>query len=91
MMDKLESQPVYRIRRTSGESLEMWLSNMHVLSGGQRVDSPTWAAILQRPDTYTFHPEFLSEESAAYKIISRDTAEGIVRLLAISGIDAEVV
>ncbi len=68
----------------------MWLSNMHVLSGGQRVDSPTWATILQHPDTYTFHPEFLPEESAAYKIVSREIAERLVRVLAKCGVDAEV-
>jgi hypothetical protein len=69
----------------------MWLSNIHVLGGGQRIDSPTWAAILEHPDTYTFHPEFLSEESVAYKMISRDIAERIVRVLANCGIDAEVI
>lgn len=69
----------------------MWLSNMHVLRGGQRVDSPTWAAILEHPDTYTFHPEFLPEKSAAYEMISRDVAEGLVRELANCGIDAEVI
>ena len=91
MTDELEFESVYLIRRTGGESHEIWLSNIHVLNGGQRVDSPTWAAILEHPDTFTFLPEFLSEESAAYKMISRDIAERLVRVLANYGIDAEVI
>lgn len=90
MTNKDEVQLGYRIRRIGGKSPEMWLSNMHVLRGGNRIDSPTWAAILQHPDAYTFHPEFLPDESAAYRMISRDIAEELVRVLAKFGIDAEV-
>jgi hypothetical protein len=91
MTDKLEFAPVYRIRCAHGKPAGMWLSNMHVLSNGQRVNSPTWTAILQHAEAFTFHPEFLPEESAAYKMISRDVAEGLARVLSKSGIDAEVV
>jgi hypothetical protein len=64
---------------------------MGVSKGGVLTVPFNWSGILRNSNQYTFHPRFLHDESAAFKVHSQEVAEGFVRVLASSGIDAEIV
>ncbi len=91
MGDLKEFPPLYRIRGKSGDLRGAWLSAMDVYDKGMRVQPFNMSAILQNPIRLTFRPSFLLVESAALKILTREVADGYVRVLAVQGIDAEVI
>jgi len=64
---------------------------MTVSQDGQAFRVVNWSGVLQQPRRYTFHPQFVHEESAAFRAISKEVADAYVGVLASMEIDAEVV
>jgi hypothetical protein len=60
-------------------------------NGGPFRVPPDLILASQHQDQYTFHPQFLPEESSALRALSREMADAYVNILASKGIDAEVV
>jgi hypothetical protein len=90
MADQTKFPPRFRVRCKSGDLAGAWLSAMDIYDRGMRVEPLNMVATLQDPTRFTFRPSFIPIESAAYKILNREVADGVVRVLALQGIDAEV-
>ncbi|MGA7316487.1 MAG: hypothetical protein WBX22_21235 [Silvibacterium sp.] len=90
MAEQQEFPSILRIRCKSGNRAGMWLWTMSVSKEGLPIQSPNWRGIFQNPKQFTFQPEFVSNESAAFRPITKNVAEGCLRVLAGIGIDAEI-
>jgi hypothetical protein len=85
------SLPIFRIQCKTGDMAGAWLWTITAFKAGMPVQSPSWGGILQNLNQYTFHAQFVLDESSALKPVSRGRAEGFVRILTTMGIDAEIV
>ena len=79
-----------RIRCKDRIMAEAWLCEMHVSKHGLGTTPINWAGILRNSTQYKFHPRFSLDESVAYKIFSKDIAQGFARILLTMGMNVEI-
>ena len=91
MTEQRDFPKLYRIRSKSGPLAGNWLWMMTVTKNGAPFQLMNWEGVATHPEQYTFYPQFIPSESAAFMAFSRATAESMVRILAANGFDSEVV
>jgi hypothetical protein len=91
MTEQESFPPLYRIRGKSGPLAGNWLWMMTVTKNGVPFQVMNWEGVSQHPEQYSFYPQFIPSESAAFLAISRKVAESFVRILASNGFDCEVI
>lgn len=82
---------LYRIRSTSGPLAGNWLWMMTVTRNGVPFQQVNWEGVALHPEGFTFYPQFIPSESAAFLAFTRDIAETFVKILAANGFECEVV
>jgi len=63
---------------------------MEVSKRGLIIENPNWDNIFSHEFRYSFHPHFVTNESAALQMYDREIAAAFLRVLESLGIDAEV-
>ena len=81
----------YKLRVLSGELEGQWLFSMNVSKSGTPFQVTNWNGVEQHASQYVFHPQFVSDESGAFRPVNHEAAERFQRILKGLGIETEII